>query len=819
MRGSLTRQDATRVVEDAKTGSFRRQPAKRSVVPLPGSTLMDMTCDLRNQQQTGEEFAFDDLYTVDESLRSGSYGAVYKCHHVSDPNTRYAVKILDKARLKQKKDNANVFRELEILRELRFLDHVISLIDFFQDDSKMYMVQVLAEGGDVFDRLSQRQYYTEKDARDLALILLQTVGAIHQVPIVHRDLKPENLLLRYANDDTSILLADFGFARHVRPDEWCQTRCGTPAFVAPEILLGIPYGMRVDLWSIGCLLYMLIGGYPPFQGSNHRELFCKIRAGDFVFHETVFGNVSIAAKNLISHLLTVNMEHRCTVHEALQSDWFQRESVQRLKANDLSGRTLPGFKKFMAQRRWKAAKTAITWAATQPFWKPDQVTFSQQIKTWDKQAIDQQLNGGDQAIGGFPGDEPMDFAEHDQIPTQQQQYQQQQQEQQQRILPTTATPDRRAQLVKEASTRVPVAPLHHIAVPIVKFADVYHLRKRLRSGSSATVWECLHIHSHEIYAVKVIDRRGLKPSDDENVLTEVASMQSLSANRHCVQLLDFYEESDYFYLVMEYMAGGDVFDRIVSLTAYTEKDARDLAKTLLVAVRSMHKANIAHRDIKPQNLLLRRPDDHANVKIGDFGFARRVHTPNSLTSRVGTPTYVAPEILKNIPHDQRVDLWSVGVVIFVLLVGYPPFLEDDQALLFDKIRMGDWTFEEEDWKHISNDAKDLIRGLLVVDPKERMTSDDALRCRWINQDGFSLSSTSLNESMTSIRVRRSRLRALARTVVWFGNNLRPSDNVPTQAQPMDIVQESESEDISIATPPPGGGGSGPIFTFETMEQG
>lgn len=813
MRGSsMIRQDARRGMEDPRTASFTRQSAARIMIPLPGITLDQNRYDLQGQQLTEDEYTFDDLYLVNDKLRAGSYGTVYKCHHKSDPKTLYAVKILDKARLKEK-DNANVFRELAILRELRFLDHVISLIDFFQDDSQLYMVQVLAEGGDVFDRLSQRQLYTEKDARDLALILLQTVGAIHEVPIVHRDLKPENLLLRYDNDDTSILLADFGFARHVGPDEWCQTRCGTPAFVAPEILLGIPYGIRVDLWSIGCLLYMLIGGYPPFQGNNHRELFCKIRAGDFVFHDAVFGNVTVAAKTLISHLLTVNVDNRYTARQALDSDWFQRETEQKLKANDLSSRTLPGFKAFIAQRRWKAAKTAISWAATQPFWKPDHVTFSQQITAWDKQAIEEQIMA---MQGGGQTAESMDFVE---APSSQRElYFQQQLEHQvlQPIEPVRSS--RREQLVRSASTRIPVQPLHHIAVPIVKFADVYQLTKRLRSGSSATVWECLHIHSTELYAVKVIDRSGLTPTDDENVLTEVAAMQSLSANRYCVQLLDFYEEPDYFYLVMEYMAGGDVFDRIVSLTAYTEKDARDLAKTLLLAVQSIHKANIAHRDLKPQNLLLRRPDDHSSVRIGDFGFARRVHTPNSLTSRVGTPTYVAPEILKNIPHDQRVDLWSVGVVIFVLLVGYPPFLEDDQALLFDKIRMGDWTFEEEDWKHISNDAKDLIRKLLVVDPQDRLSADDALRCRWIKQDGFSLSSTSLYESMTSIRARRSRLRSLARTVVWLGNNVRPSENVPTQAQPMDIVQEGENDDTSTATPQPCHS-QGALFTFESMDQG
>lgn len=149
----------------------------------------------------------------------------------------------------------------------------------------------------------------------------------------------------------------------------------------------------------------------------------------------------------------------------------------------------------------------------------------------------------------------------------------------------------------------------------------------------------------ELYAVKVIQRKGLKPEDDENVLNEVAVMQSLSAdaNKFVVQLLDFYEEDEYFYLVMEYCPGGDVFDRIVKYVQYTEMDARALAITLLRAVQSIHAAGLAHRDIKPQNLFLLDKEDNASIRVGDFGFSKRVHTPESLTSRVGTPTYVAPE--------------------------------------------------------------------------------------------------------------------------------------------------------------------------------
>jgi len=218
----------------------------------PGSSLTE---------SLGMKLSFDQLYETDKRLRAGSFGTVYTCHHKLHPDTTHAVKILDRQKLKKKDDDA-VFREVEILKELQDHSHIIRLIDFFVEPKQLYVVQSYAAGGDVFDRLSQRVNYTEKDARDLAKILLETIRGMHSIkpyPIVHRDLKPENLLLRDKGDDSSILLCDFGFARHVK-EEKCRTRCGTPAFVAPEILLGVPYGVSVDLWSIGCLLYMLIGG-------------------------------------------------------------------------------------------------------------------------------------------------------------------------------------------------------------------------------------------------------------------------------------------------------------------------------------------------------------------------------------------------------------------------------------------------------------------------------------------------------------------------------------------------------------------------------
>lgn len=201
---------------------------------------------------------------------------------------------------------------------------------------------------------------------------------------------------------------------------------------------------------------------------------------------------------------------------------------------------------------------------------------------------------------------------------------------------------------------------------------------------------------------------------------------------------------------------------------YTEKDARDLAKILLEAVEYMHKSGIVHRDIKPQNILLESKDNNCAIKIGDFGFAKRVHTPKSLTSRCGTPSYVSPEVLKNQPYDQSCDMWSVGVVLYVMLCGYTPFMEDNQEKMFERIKLGDWKFEREDWSHISKEAKSLIKGLMSTNVDKRLTATEALNSKWlVGVTDKYLSDRDLTSTMRLIKDKRPKLKDLTQVFKTF----------------------------------------------------
>jgi calcium/calmodulin-dependent protein kinase I len=197
---------------------IRAEDAQSIELSEPGTSLTG---------SLGLEVRFDLLYVTDQRLRSGSFGTVFTCRHKLYPEKTYAVKIIDRKKL-EKHDDDNVFREVSVMKELSDVPTVVRLIDFFVEPEKLYMVQVYAEGGDVFDRLAKRTCYNEKDAQELAETLLNTINALHERNIAHRDLKPENLLLLGVGDDASILLADFGFARHTTPENLCKTRCGTP---------------------------------------------------------------------------------------------------------------------------------------------------------------------------------------------------------------------------------------------------------------------------------------------------------------------------------------------------------------------------------------------------------------------------------------------------------------------------------------------------------------------------------------------------------------------------------------------------------------
>lgn len=271
----------------------------------------------------------------------------------------YAVKIVTTGAL-ESKDLQALQTEMGIMAQLQH-KHLVGLHEIYKIQEDYHIVMEYIRGGELLDRIVEKEYYNEKEARDVCKELFQAIQYCHARRIAHRDLKPENLLLVSETDDADVKIADFGFARRC-PDEGFTTMCGTPAYVAPEVLTSASrgaYGVQCDMWSLGVIVYILLGGYAPFgDGHDERDLYCNIAAGYFEFHNEYWEPVSGTAKEFIEKLLTVDPDQRLTADEALSHAWLTASETE-LRGKDLSG-SLQELKKFNAKRKFRAAvKTLI----------------------------------------------------------------------------------------------------------------------------------------------------------------------------------------------------------------------------------------------------------------------------------------------------------------------------------------------------------------------------------------------------------------------------------------------------------------------------
>ncbi|ORX54885.1 calcium/calmodulin-dependent protein kinase I delta short [Piromyces finnis] len=259
--------------------------------------------------------------------------------------------------------------------------------------------------------------------------------------------------------------------------------------------------------------------------------------------------------------------------------------------------------------------------------------------------------------------------------------------------------------------------------------DFYEIGKTLGVGSFAIVKECINKKTGESFAVKIIDKKHIE-GQESMIKSEVNVIKQLR-HPNIICLKEFYESERDIYLVTDLARGGELFDHIIENGSFTEKDAANLVKQILEAVNYMHKKNIVHRDLKPENLLFKDKNEDSPLMVTDFGLSKFTEASSMLNTSCGTPGYVAPEIISRKGHGIAVDLWSIGVITYVLLCGFQPFYGDDQAQLFKAILEADYVFEKEYWGEISENAKDFIRKLLVVDPNDRMNCEQALKHKWL----------------------------------------------------------------------------------------
>ncbi|XP_069741479.1 calcium/calmodulin-dependent protein kinase type II subunit gamma isoform X1 [Narcine bancroftii] len=284
-----------------------------------------------------------------------------------------------------------------------------------------------------------------------------------------------------------------------------------------------------------------------------------------------------------------------------------------------------------------------------------------------------------------------------------------------------------------------------------RFSEEYQLCEELGKGAFSVVRRCVKLSTGQEYAAKIINTKKLSARDHQKLERE-ARICRLLKHPNIVRLHDSISEEGFHYLIFDLVTGGELFEDIVAREYYSEADASQCIHQILESVNHIHQHDIVHRDLKPENLLLASKCKNAAVKLADFGLAIEVQgDQQAWFGFAGTPGYLSPEVLRKDPYGKPVDIWACGVILYILLVGYPPFWDEDQHKLYQQIKAGAYDFPSPEWDTVTPEAKNLINQMLTINPAKRITATEALKHPWVCQRSTVASMMHRQETVECLR--------------------------------------------------------------------
>ncbi|XP_043112300.1 calcium/calmodulin-dependent protein kinase type II subunit gamma isoform X17 [Puntigrus tetrazona] len=350
-------------------------------------------------------------------------------------------------------------------------------------------------------------------------------------------------------------------------------------------------------------------------------------------------------------------------------------------------------------------------------------------------------------------------------------------------------------------------------VTSTRFTDEYQLYEELGKGAFSVVRRCVKKSTGQEYAAKIINTKKLSARDHQKLERE-ARICRLLKHSNIVRLHDSIAEEGFHYLVFDLVTGGELFEDIVAREYYSEADASHCINQILESVSHIHQHDIVHRDLKPENLLLASKMKGAAVKLADFGLAIEVQgDQQAWFGFAGTPGYLSPEVLRKDPYGKPVDIWACGVILYILLVGYPPFWDEDQHKLYQQIKAGAYDFPSPEWDTVTPEAKNLINQMLTINPAKRITADQALKHPWVCQRSTVASMMHRQETVECLRKfnARRKLKGAILTTMLVSRNFsacksllnKKSDGVKPQTNNnKNSVVSSSTKDSSISSTAP-----------------
>ncbi|XP_073776972.1 calcium/calmodulin-dependent protein kinase type II subunit gamma isoform X40 [Danio rerio] len=342
-------------------------------------------------------------------------------------------------------------------------------------------------------------------------------------------------------------------------------------------------------------------------------------------------------------------------------------------------------------------------------------------------------------------------------------------------------------------------------VTCTRFTDEYQLYEELGKGAFSVVRRCVKKSTGQEYAAKIINTKKLSARDHQKLERE-ARICRLLKHPNIVRLHDSIAEEGFHYLVFDLVTGGELFEDIVAREYYSESDASHCINQILESVSHIHQHDIVHRDLKPENLLLASKMKGAAVKLADFGLAIEVQgDQQAWFGFAGTPGYLSPEVLRKDPYGKPVDIWACGVILYILLVGYPPFWDEDQHKLYQQIKAGAYDFPSPEWDTVTPEAKNLINQMLTINPAKRITADQALKHPWVCQRSTVASMMHRQETVECLRKfnARRKLKGAILTTMLVSRNFsacksllnKKSDGVKGSTESCNTTEE---EDMKVS---------------------
>lgn len=641
-------------------------------------------------------------------LGTGAYGKVFlvRKRTGADVGRLYAMKVLKKASIVQKKKTTEHTKtERQVLEAVRDSPFLVTLHYAFQTDAKLHLILDYVSGGELFTHLYQREHFTEDEVRIYIGEVILALEHLHKLGIIYRDIKLENILL---DSEGHIVLTDFGLSKEFLPHERdnnarAYSFCGTIEYMAPEVVRGGSAGhdIAVDWWSVGVLTYELITGASPFTVDGEKNTQQDISRRILKTEPPIPSYMGATVRDFILRLLV--------------KDPRQRLGGGPGDAKELKEHTF--FKEAPPPFNWEALERR---EITPPFvptitHELDTSNFSDEFTKMiatDSPAVvppnyDKIFRGYSFVAPSVPvGD---DVVSEDVIKE-----------------ATTA-----ASTESEIPSASDALPLRFEESPFLQVYELDPREEALGDGSYSVCHKCRHKKTLEEYAVKIVSRRV-------DCTAEVNLLRTCQGHPNIVKLIEVHEDKTHMYLVMELLSGGELLRRP---RPFSEQQASKIMRQLASAVLFMHSKGVVHRDLKPENIVFANQSEDSPVKIVDFGFARIKRGCEPLHTPCFTLPYAAPEVIAEQGYDQSCDLWSLGAILYSILSGHPPFRTDSPDLA-TRIRAGEIDFDSESWSHVSDLTKQVIKGLLTVDPSKRLTASDLVNHPWLNESSsFEVDST------------------------------------------------------------------------------